>query len=318
MEYLPADLHTNDITPVADVFEVNHLGVPATRRESWSIQIGGLVRWGLDLTMADLEDMPHCEVTAFHECAGSPLYPHIPQRRIANVKWTGVPLALVLREIGIDERARYVISRGADRGTWQSMRHPSYEKDLPLAKALDPSVLLAVAMNDTPLSIGHGGPVRLVVPGYYGTNSTKWLRQLMLSASRSRSAFTTTYYTDREVVEGVIRETPVWDVAPNSIIVAPSNRNPVGRGPGEIWGWSWGAHPITRLDVSTDNEETWTCAELETRNGYSWQRFRLSWNPLTVGEYCISSRARDERGHVQPFEARRNRVYRRIIHVESG
>jgi len=220
MEYLRADLHTNYITPVADVFQVNHFDVPRTRPEGWSIKIGGLAKWQLDLTMADLEDMPHSEVTAFHECAGSPIYPDIPQRRIANIKWTGVPLAPILREIGIDERARYVLSRGVDGGTWQSMRHPSYEKDLPLAKALDPAVLLAVAMNDTPLSVGHGGPVRLVVPGYYGTNSTKWLRQILLSAGRSRSAFTTTYYTDREVIGGTTRETPVWDVAPNSIIVS--------------------------------------------------------------------------------------------------
>jgi len=194
MEYLRADLHTNYITPVADVFQVNHFDAPKIRPEGWTIKVGGLAKWQLDLTMADLEDMPHTEVTAFHECAGSPIHPHIPQRRIANIKWTGVPLALILREIGVDERARYVLSRGADGGTWQSMRHPSYEKDLPLAKALDLSVLLAVAMNDAPLSIGHGGPVRLVVPGYYGTNSTKWLRQILISAGRSKSAFTTTYY----------------------------------------------------------------------------------------------------------------------------
>jgi len=318
MKYLRADLHANYITPVADVFQVNHFDVPRTRPEGWSIKIGGLAKWQLDLTMADLEDMPHSEVTAFHECAGSPIYPDIPQRRIANIKWTGVPLAPILREIGIDERARYVLSRGVDGGTWQSMRHPSYEKDLPLAKALDPAVLLAVAMNDTPLSVGHGGPVRLVVPGYYGTNSTKWLRQILLSAGRSRSAFTTTYYTDREVIGGTTRETPVWDVAPNSIIVAPSGCHPVGRGPGEIWGWCWGARPITRLDVSTDNGESWACAELDIRNGYSWQRFSLPWTPPAAGEYCIISRATDEGGHVQPDETRRNRVYRRVIHVESG
>ena len=318
MEYLRADLHTNYITPVADVFQVNHFDVPKIRPEGWTIKVGGLAKWQLDLTMADLEDMPHTEVTAFHECAGSPIHPHIPQRRIANIKWTGVPLALILREIGVDERARYVLSRGADGGTWQSMRHPSYEKDLPLAKALDLSVLLAVAMNDAPLSIGHGGPVRLVVPGYYGTNSTKWLRQILISAGRSKSAFTTTYYTDREVIGGTIRETPVWDVAPNSIIVAPSSRHPVGRGQGEIWGWCWGVHPITRLDVSTDNGESWTSAELNTRNGYSWQRFSLSWVPPAAGEYCISSRATDDRGRTQPEETRRNRVYKRVIHVDSG
>jgi hypothetical protein len=107
------------------------------------------------------------------------------------------------------------------------------------------------------------------------------------------------------IVGGATRESPVWDVAPNSIIVAPSSSRPVGRSPGEIWGWCWGEHPITRLNISTDNGEFWTCAELDARNGHSWQRFSLSWTPLAVGEYCISSRATDERGHVQPEETRR-------------
>src|SRR5882762_9420544 len=119
VQYLPADRHINYVTPVSDIFVVHHFSVPKIAPDSWTIRIGGLVTRPFELNLADLLGLPQREVTAFHECAGSPIHPHIPQRRIANIKWTGVPLALILREIGVDERARYVLSRGADGGTWQ-------------------------------------------------------------------------------------------------------------------------------------------------------------------------------------------------------
>jgi len=317
MEYLPADQHIDYLTPVPNVFQVQHFGVPDVDRESWTLRVGGLVNRELEIAVADLVKLPLREVTAFHECAGSPIHPHIPQRRVANIKWTGVPLGVLLDEAGVDKKARYVLSRGADGGTWQHMRHSAYEKDLPLSKARSPSVLLAVAMNDAALPIDHGGPVRLVVPGFYGTNSTKWLRSISLSPMRSTGAFTTKYYTDREMVGGVLRETPVWGVAPNSIIVSPGSELAVPGRPIEIWGWCWGEHPISSLEVSTDDGQSWTRAELTTREDFSWQRFGLSWSPVAVGEYHIASRATDSQGNVQPDASRRNRVYKRIVHVRN-
>lgn len=148
---------------------------------------------------------------AFYECAGSPLNPKVPQRRIGNVVWTGVRLVDLLKIVTVKDEAQFVISKGIDQGIYNDDYYSEYEKDLPLEKALDPNVLIALAINGEPLTVEGGGPVRLVVPGYYGTNSTKWLTELVISNVRSTSAFTTKYYMDRETVDGQIIETPVWD-----------------------------------------------------------------------------------------------------------
>ncbi|KQV93513.1 MULTISPECIES: molybdopterin-dependent oxidoreductase [unclassified Streptomyces] len=318
MDYTLTGKLTDFITPAPFVFQADHFGVPRVDAESWTVTIDGLVRRKLELSLQDLASLPQREVTAFHECAGNPIHPDIPQRRVANIKWAGVPIAAILDLTGAHEDAQYLISRGVDHGMWQHARHPAYEKDLPISKACDPSVLLAVAMNNMPLPVEHGGPVRLVVPGYYGTNSTKWLRSVSLSASRSTSAFTTTYYTDRETVANSTRETPVWEAAPNSVIVAPANGQPVHDALVDIWGWCWGEYPISRLDISTDGGHSWTAAELGPRQDSSWQRFTLPWRPPTAGEYCVVSRATDEQGRTQPDTPRRNRMYKSIIHVQFG
>ncbi|WP_335992084.1 molybdopterin-dependent oxidoreductase [Glycomyces sp. MUSA5-2] len=311
------------ITPTPMVFKERHFGVPAMDTETWTLAVEGLVRKRLALGLSDLEQLPHVEVIACHECAGSPLRPHLPQRKAANVKWRGVPLRAVLEAAGVHEDARYLLSSGADGGTWQHAHHPAYEKDLPLAKALHPATLLATAMNDKPLPVGHGGPVRLVVPGWYGTNSTKWLRSLRLSARRSESAFARKYYVDRETVGNTIRETPVWAMEPNSIIVAPVSDQTAGEGaaPVEIWGWCWAEQAVARLDVSTDGGGTWTAAELAPGQDFAWQRFSLQWTPPGQGEYRILSRATDEAGRTQPIELRRNQIFEakvRIRYAPSG
>ncbi|MFK2816147.1 hypothetical protein EQZ01_13645 [Bacillus subtilis] len=92
-----------------------------------------------------------------------------------------------------------------DQGVYNHEYYSEYEKDLSLAKALNPNVLIALEINNEPLTVERGGPVRLVHPGYYGTNSTKWLTHLIVSDSRSNSAFTTKYYVDREVVDGTTK-----------------------------------------------------------------------------------------------------------------
>ena len=156
------------------------------------------------------------------------------------------------------------------------------------------------------------------MPGYYGTNSTKWLTGITVSGKRSTGAFTTRYYMDRSGVEGDAQATPVWDVKPNAVIVSPANTAEIAREAMEIWGWAWAAEPVMAVEVSADGGASWERAELEPRRDIGWQRFRLAWTPASVGEYIIMARATDVHGNTQPDTPRRNRIHRAVVFVRAG
>lgn len=299
-------------TPEKKLFVVYHMGVPALDLAGWHITIDGMVEKPTTLSLADLDTLPKVELSAFHECAGSPLRPTVPVHRVGNVLWRGIRLKTVLDMAGISPGARYVWARGADSGVYPPTGTYSdcYLKDLPLEKAIGDETLLATEMNGVPLSEDHGAPVRLIAPGFYGTNSVKWLTELRLEQTRPESFFTTTLYNDRHVKDGIEHVAPVWAVAPNSVIVAPAVDQPLKLEPLQIWGWAWGANGIVAVEVSTDGGTNWLSAKVEKRQGFSWQRFWLDWSPTTRGEYGLVSRAIDDAGACQPDRGARNEVFR--------
>lgn len=129
----PPDV-TSFLTPEADLFYVWHLGIPDVATDRWSLTVGGAVAQQLTLSLHDLRALPQTEITSVHECAGSPLAPSIPQRRVGNVRWGGVRLSELLRLAGPDDGSAYVISAGLDHGVYDSAYHDHYEKDLPWTK----------------------------------------------------------------------------------------------------------------------------------------------------------------------------------------
>jgi DMSO/TMAO reductase YedYZ molybdopterin-dependent catalytic subunit len=126
----------------------------------------------------ELKARPKRIVEAVHQCCGNPLEPRVPTRRVANVRWGGVDLAALLDALESDRRARFLWSYGLDGGDFAGTACDHYVKDLPLERLAAGDVLLAYELNGAPLPAAHGFPVRLVVPGYYGTNSVKWLYAL--------------------------------------------------------------------------------------------------------------------------------------------
>jgi len=309
----PEDM-TDRVTAEEDLFRVWHLGIPEVATDRWEISIEGLVARPRTVDLADLRQLRQHRVTSVHECAGNPLRTTVPQRRVGAVQWGGALLADVLDLAGPGPAARFVISSGCDHGTFAGAHHDRYEKDLPLT-ALDSSeVLVATHINGRPMPVERGGPVRLVVPGYYGTNSTKWLTRLALSTDRSPSAFTTTFYMDPPTEQGGPRR-PVWALAPNSVIVAPVDGQVHAGVRTEVWGWAWAAEPVTAVDISIDGGHTWDTATVEDRTQRSWQRFSHAWTPASVGEHILVSRAATARGAVQPDAPLRNRQFRRLIFV---
>jgi DMSO/TMAO reductase YedYZ molybdopterin-dependent catalytic subunit len=304
------------LTPLADMFFVSHLGVADVSAERWSLAVGGLVKKPLELTWSELRALPRRRVMAAHECAGSPLAPTKPVRRVGNVEWEGVPLSTVLEMAGIRPEARYLWSRGADTGEFNGVRHAFYEKDLPIDKALDAGTLLATHINGEPLPPERGGPVRLVVPGFYGTNSTKWLKAIELREERSPGYFTTTLYNDVIEVDGQTVRKPVWAIAPHSVIVSHEEAASVSPGAQIVEGWAWAACGVAQAEVSLDGGASWTVARLESRTDFSWQRFALE-ATLSPRTHRLLCRATANDGAVQPSGGARNEWFSVRIHVRN-
>jgi DMSO/TMAO reductase YedYZ molybdopterin-dependent catalytic subunit len=287
--------------------------VPRLDREAWSLTIDGLVERSICLRFSDLTAYPKHTVSSFHQCAGSPLQPFEPTRRICNVRWSGARLSDVLRDCRPAPQAKYLWSYGADHGTFGDIEHAAYAKDLPLER-VPSDVLIAYELNGAPLPAEHGFPARLVVPGFYGTNSVKWLTGMTLAETRCARAFTTRWYND-PVFDADGRSsgktTPVWSVAPESVIVSPAPGETLARdAPVQIWGWAWADDGIDRVDVSTDGGATWLTAQVEAREDRAWQRFNASWRCVESGTLVLCSRAVSGTGAIQPPTGRRNAIHR--------
>ncbi|HVU20742.1 MAG TPA: molybdopterin-dependent oxidoreductase [Rhizomicrobium sp.] len=293
------------ITPQNDLFVLAHVGVPHLRAEEWSLAVTGLVERETTFSFEQLRHMPKREVQAFHQCAGYPQNPRIATRRVGNVVWGGVDLRILLEQIGVQPQARFLWSYGCDGGEYDGIVSERYLKDCPLERLARGDVLLAYEINGEPLTAEHGFPLRLVIPGFYGTNSVKWLCRLHLADSRAKGPFTTELYNDR--TENGMR--PVWEVAPESLIVSPGPDAHLPNAPMEIWGWAWADGGVARVEISTDGGQAWRAAVLEARTGASWQRFKAMWEPEGTGEAILMSRATANDGTVQPPANWRNSIY---------
>ncbi len=297
------------VTPTADMIVLCHLGVPRLDASTHTLRIDGLVHRPMTLTLADLGALERVEVTAVHQCAGSPLQPDVPTRRVCNVRWRGVRLADALALAGIKAQARYLWASGADYGTFADATVDSYVKDLPL-EAVRPDVLLATHVNDQPLPPENGYPLRLVVPGFFGTNSVKWLTRIEARETRADSPFTTRWYNDPVLdiaghPTGATR--PVWHLAPEAVIVTPAPGAAVAAGvPLLVEGWAWGGGGIAKVEVSSDGGAAWQAAAIEPRTDKSWQKFTATVTPLGEGPLTLRARATGLDGAMQPEHGARN------------
>lgn len=299
-------------TRTEDVIVLCHLGVAQLTRQAWSLSIDGEIEHRTTLCFEDLARYPKVLLASVHQCCGSPFAPFEPTRRITNVTWAGARLIDVLADARPTRTARYVWSYGADSGEFSGVSVNGYCKDLPLERA-GRDVLLAYEMNGEPLRPEHGFPVRLVVPGFYGTNSVKWLVRMTLAPDRARGPFTTRWYND-PVLDASGEETgdvaPVWSIAPESVIVSPASREAVSLGvEREIWGWAWAEESVSRVEVYTSDDDAWRPAELEPPRGHEWQRFSVPFKPGHRGPMFLAARATTASGQRQPRAGRRNAIH---------
>jgi DMSO/TMAO reductase YedYZ molybdopterin-dependent catalytic subunit len=304
------------ITPDSQLFQTSHMGTVIVDSSKYILIIDGLVPKPLAFTLDQLKSLPQSSITAFHECYGSPLKPPTEALwRIGNVKWTGVKLShlLSVAEFAPNDETRFIWSEGLDRGVFAGVEADRYQKDLPIAKALRPEVLVAYQINGEALSLERGGPVRLVVPGYFGTNSTKWLSRLSVQKTRAQGPYTTTFYNEIDP-EDTKQESlrPVWNVEVNSMITMPSPGEVVSGSRLTIEGWAWGDDEVARVEVSCDGGDSWKHASIQSRSEYAWQRFQMK-AELLPGSYTLVARATAITGESQPLTGRRNHVHRVTI-----
>jgi sulfane dehydrogenase subunit SoxC len=298
--FTPLRESTGIITPSALHFERHHSGVPAIDAATHTLTIHGLVDRARSFTMADLKAMPAVSNVLFIECSGnsSSEWQGASAKDVQHAdgltscsEWTGVPLASLLRMCGARAGARWVFTEGADACR--------LARSLPMSKAMG-DALVAYAQNGAPLRPEQGFPLRLVVPGWEGICSVKWLRRVEVIDRPAMTFWETARYTDL-MPDGKAREfTFVMDV--KSVITRPSGGDTLrAAGPYEITGLAWSGHgAIARVDVTIDGGTTWSQAELEAPPvPLAHTRFRFRWN-WDGKEARIASRAVDDTGAVQP------------------
>jgi len=291
------------------------MGAAVTDPDKYVIMIDGLVNRPLTLSVAQLKRLPHHTITEFHECYGSPLKPPTDNLwRVGNFTWTGVPLNTLLDASQPLPTAQFVWSDGLDYGEFGGMQTDRYQKDLPISKARSNEVMLTYEMNGKPLSRKRG-PVRLVVPGWFGTNSTKWLCRLSLQSHRAPGPFTTTFYNEQSPLDPNGGMRPVWSVEPNSMIVSSGPDVRMQDTTLEVSGWAWSNDGISSVHLSIDEGEEWTEANVTPRTDFSWQAFAKTIT-LSPGAHHIIARATSSTGIQQPLSGRRNHVH--IITVYLG
>jgi DMSO/TMAO reductase YedYZ molybdopterin-dependent catalytic subunit len=278
------------ITPAGDFYVRSHFAVPDIDPASWRLALPG----GAHATLATLARLPQREIAAVLECAGNgrtrfrPMPTGTPwaDGAVACGSFGGAPLADALRGARIPEGTVELVFGGAE----------GFERSLPLDVALHPDTLVCTRMNGAPLSRDHGAPARLLVPGWYGVASVKWLVEVRASAA----PFEGRYQKDDYVYKP--DGGPVTRMRVKSIVHPVDAR--VGA-PARVTGFAWsGDAPIASVDVSTDSGTSWHAAKLgEDRGAYAWRAWSHEWTPAKAGVAMVLARAKDEAGNAQPWES---------------
>ena len=293
----------------------SHFTAPQIETSTWSLPVVGEVTKPLDLSYNDLISMPSHEVINVMECAGNSRSTMQPPAEgvqwdngaVSTSAWRGVPVKTVLEQAGLTPAATDVLFEGTDSGTEpHSGRKLIYAMSIPIEKLLNTDTLLAYEMNGETLPKDHGFPVRLVVPGWYGMASVKWLAKIAVMDHPNGGFHEMDYRifpaTDGEHDAVVER---VTSLKVKSLISTPAKGNILQPGAHTIKGVAWsGDGHITKVEVSTDDDRSWREAVLEAPSGtYSWQHWEIDWQANNIGHSLIRSRATDSVGNVQPMLA---------------
>jgi DMSO/TMAO reductase YedYZ molybdopterin-dependent catalytic subunit len=290
---------------------------------TWRLSIEGAVDRPLKFSMSDLSSkFKPVSVAAVNQCSGnsrSKFQPRVPGGQwghgaMGNAKWTGVPLRELLEAAKIKPDALLVQLQGLDQGKGPE-GHGSHEflKSLDLKNPVLDDCLVAYAMNDQPLPMLNGFPVRLVVPGYFATYWMKGLSWIRVLDKPDENFWMKTGYrvpdtprgntTPDDVKAGNVKTVPISRMPVRSFVVSPDGAAKlVAQLPLTIRGIAFSGYgPVNKMDISLDDGKSWTAAELGEDHGpYSFRTWTHRWTPPKPGRYVLAARATDGKGNVQP------------------
>ncbi len=321
----PESLLDDDTTPLDKFFIRNNgqLPDPIADADAWTLTVEGEVNTPLTISVAQLKSrFPSKTYRMVLECGGNGRSFFAPQARgnpwtnggVGCAEWTGVSLVDVLQSIGLKGNAKYTAHYGADLHLSGDTGKETLSRGMPIEKALEPHCLIVHAMNGQPLPNIHGGPLRLVIPGWPGSLSHKWLKRIVIrDREHDGQGMTGTSYRVpiRPMVPGgktddanmrILESMPV-----RSILTSPGNGARIAKDARELSlrGAAWaGDLTVSKVDVSIDSGATWTSAQVAApKNRYDWQRWTAKVRLPSDGYFEIWSRATDSQGRMQPHVA---------------
>jgi sulfite oxidase len=291
---------------------------------NWNLRIDGLVQRPRDVKIAELQKMPQEKRVSVMQCAGNGRSFYAAKQKVGggqwknggmgNVEWEGVPLRAFLdgQKLGVAKSAIWLTAEGWDEPATPegSDFAKSYRLDDP---ALDHAIL-ALKMNGEPIPATHGGPVRLIIPGFYGNMNVKMLSYLLFAAAQSPSAMQSVGYRfpNKTVEPGQFKANdytlensrPTYGHVIKSVIFSPLPEDKPKAGDVEITGVAFndGTSKITKVEVSTDGGKSWKQAAIkEGLSPWAWQHWSLK-TKLGSGKHTLMSRATDAKGNSQPVD----------------
>ncbi|MCZ9883150.1 sulfite oxidase [Arthrobacter sp. B2a2-09] len=307
---MPLEMLRWPVTPLGMHYLLVHFDVPQIDPVSWRLNIGGFVDHPHEYTLPDLQHRERRTQAVTMECAGNgrsrleprPVSQPWDQGGVGTAEWTGTPLAPLLLDAGVSPDAVELVFTGADRGIQGGVEH-QYARSLTLAEAMSGDVLLAYEVNGQALPPQHGYPVRLLVPGWYGMTSVKWLQSIeAIDHSFDGYQQLDSYrYTQDADDPGE----PVQRIKVRSLMVPPgvpdffTRQRTVEAGPVQLSGRAWsGKGTVDSVEVCVDG--AWEEAQLQAPTGrHAWRGWTFTWI-ATPGSHELACRATDSTGQIQP------------------
>jgi len=314
---------TADVTPTNLFFVRNNYDGPVMDPAAYVLTVDGEVENPLTLRLDDLKRLEAVTQTITLECAGNGRSFHKPPASgiqweygaVGTAVWRGVRLADVLRLARPRSTARHVVPDGNDAPP--TPQAPDFIRSHPLSKAMEPHTMIALEMNGQPVPHLHGGPARLLVPGWVGSASIKWLTRLTLADKEWGGPFMARSYRSPRV-DDPGQTYSLQSLECKSVVVAPADGAQLAAGPQTVTGFAWaGEGTIVAVDVSIDGGQSWQPASLVgAESRYAWRRWEFKWT-AAAGAHTLMARASDSLGRHQPASRPRDpQGYRwNVIHA---